>query len=123
MIVRLMGEGQYEVEDSVLEQLNRLDDRATTAVEAGDEPTLDQALDEMFSVVRERGKPLGDEDLSASDLVIPPSRPDTRGDPPTALARRLHPGLANAGLGDRRARSDPRTTAVRLTLRTSLRRA
>jgi PspA-Associated protein len=73
VIVRLMGEGQYQVEDSILEQLNELDDRATAAVEAGDEPTLDQALDEMFRVVRERGKPLGDEDLSPSDMVIPPS--------------------------------------------------
>jgi hypothetical protein len=68
-----MGEGQYQVEDTILEQLNELDDRATAAVAAGDEPTLDQALDEMFRVVRERGKPLDDEDLSPSDMVIPPS--------------------------------------------------
>jgi hypothetical protein len=73
MIVRLMGEGQYRLEDSVLEQLNSLDDQAMAALEASDEVTLDQRLDEMFELVRSQGERLPDEDLSASDAVIPPS--------------------------------------------------
>ena len=73
MIVRLMGEGQYRVDDSLAERLNELDDRATAAVDAGDEIELDQALDEMFALVRSEGERLSDDDLSASDAVIPPS--------------------------------------------------
>jgi hypothetical protein len=73
VIVRLMGEGQYRVDDSLLERLNELDDRATAAVEAGDEPTLDQALDEMFELVKEEGEPLPDDEISTSDVLIPPS--------------------------------------------------
>ena len=73
MIVRLMGEGQYRVDDSLLEQLNELDDRATAAVEAGDEPTLDHALDEMFALVKSEGNPLADDEISTSDVLIPPS--------------------------------------------------
>jgi hypothetical protein len=73
MIVRLMGEGQYRVDESVLEQLNSLDDQAMAALEASDEITLDQRLDEMFELVRSQGERLPDEDLSASDAVIPPS--------------------------------------------------
>ena len=73
MIVRLMGEGQYRVDDSLVQQLNGLDDRASAAVDSGDEQTLDQALDEMFRLVRERGEPMPEDDLSASDIVIPPS--------------------------------------------------
>lgn len=73
MIVRLMGEGQYRVDDDVRSQLNELDDRAVAALEADQEPALDGVLDEMWQVVRERGERLPDEDLSASDLVIPPS--------------------------------------------------
>lgn len=73
MIVRLMGEGQYRIEDDLRGQLNELDDRAVAAVDAEDEPTLDGILDQMWQVVRERGVRLPDEDLSASDLVIPPS--------------------------------------------------
>jgi hypothetical protein len=73
VIVRLMGEGQYRVDDSLLGRLNELDDKATAAAEAGDEATLDQALEEMFELVRSEGTPLAAEDLSPSDALIPPS--------------------------------------------------
>lgn len=73
MIARLMGEGQYRVDDELRGQLNELDDRAVAAMEADDEPTLDAVLDDMWELVRGRGERLADEDLSASDLVIPPS--------------------------------------------------
>jgi PspAA-like protein len=73
MIVRLMGEGQYRVEDDLREQLNELDDRAVAALEQNDEPKLDDVLDQMWQLVRERGEHLADEDLSPSDLIIPPS--------------------------------------------------
>ena len=73
MIARLMGEGQYRVDDGVREQLNELDDRAVASLEADDEPALDAVLDEMWQLVQARGERLPDEDLSASDLVIPPS--------------------------------------------------
>jgi hypothetical protein len=73
MIVRLMGEGQYRVDDALLDRLNELDDRATAAVEASDEPTLDQALDEMFQLVKSEGEPLADDEIASSDVLIPPS--------------------------------------------------
>ena len=73
MIARLMGEGQYRLDDGVRERLNELDDRAVAAIDAEDEATLDGVLDEMWELVRGRGERLPDEDLSASDLVIPPS--------------------------------------------------
>ncbi len=73
MIVRLMGEGQYRVGDALRERLNELDDGAGAALDAGDEIELDRILDEMFELVRSRGERLPDEDLSASDIVIPPS--------------------------------------------------
>jgi chromosome condensin MukBEF complex kleisin-like MukF subunit len=73
VIVRLMGEGQYRVDDSLVERLNELDDRAMAALEAANEIELDQRLDEMFQLVRAEGERLGDEELSPSDAVIPPS--------------------------------------------------
>ena len=73
MIIRLMGEGQYRVDDSLLAQLNELDDRATAAAEAGDEATLDQTLEEMFALVKRDGTPLGDDELLPSDALVPPS--------------------------------------------------
>jgi hypothetical protein len=73
VIVRLMGEGQYRVDDSVRERLNALDDQAIAALEASDETELDKRLEEMFALVRAEGEPLPDDDLSASDVIIPPS--------------------------------------------------
>jgi hypothetical protein len=73
VIVRLTGEGQYRVDDGLRDELNELDDAALAALEQDDEPTLDDALDRMWQVVRDRGERLADDDLSPSDLVIPPS--------------------------------------------------
>ena len=72
MIVRLMGEGQYEVADDVGEELNRLDDAALEALEAGDEQRLDEILEQMAALVRSRGSALPPEDLHPSDAIIPP---------------------------------------------------
>jgi hypothetical protein len=73
VIVRLMGEGQYRVDDSLRERLNELDDQAMAALDASDETELDKRLEEMFALVRAEGERLPDEDLSASDVIIPPS--------------------------------------------------
>ena len=73
MIVRLMGSGQYRVDESVVQSLNELDDAAQGALDANDEAKLDQALDEMWQVVRRAGEPVPDDEIVTSDIVIPPS--------------------------------------------------
>jgi hypothetical protein len=74
VIVRIMdGGGQYRVDESLLAQLNELDDQAVAALERDDEPALDAKLDEMADLVRSNGEPLPDDDISPSDIVIPPS--------------------------------------------------
>ena len=72
MIVRLMGEGQYRVDDETAAILNDLDGQASQAVESGDEKTLSRLLAQMASVVRENGERLEDGDLSASEAIVPP---------------------------------------------------
>ena len=60
------------MEDDVVEALNELDAQGAQAVEAGDEENLRRVLALMAKMVRERGEPLEDGDLSSSDLIIPP---------------------------------------------------
>jgi hypothetical protein len=72
MIVRLMGEGQYEVDDDLASQLNELDETALEALEANDEERLDGILEQMAEIVRSRGSQLSDDDLHPSDAIIPP---------------------------------------------------
>jgi PspAA-like protein len=73
VIVRLMGEGQYRAPDGLTAELNRLDNEAAAAVEGGDETKLRELLERMSRMVRDGGERLEDADLSASDLIIPPS--------------------------------------------------
>jgi hypothetical protein len=72
MIVRLMGEGQYRLDDGTVDELNELDEQAVAAIESGDEQTLARMLGQMADRVRERGDKLPDDDLSTSELIIPP---------------------------------------------------
>jgi len=72
VIVRLMGEGQYEIDDEVAKGLNDLDEQAGHAVESGNEEQLSQLLRRMAEQVRANGARLADEDLSPSQAVIPP---------------------------------------------------
>jgi hypothetical protein len=73
VIVRLMGEGQYRIDEDLHRELDRLDDRALAALDAEDEVELDARLDDMWRLVRERGERLPDEDLHPSELLVPPS--------------------------------------------------
>jgi hypothetical protein len=73
MIVRILGEGQLEVPDEQLEDLNTLDSAVEKAVEAGDEGAFTGALASLLEGVRRAGTPLADDSLDDSDLILPPS--------------------------------------------------
>jgi hypothetical protein len=73
MIIRILGEGQYDVPDGAVSELNVLDERLETAIEAGDEATFSVTLSEMFDKVRSDGQPVALDALVTSDLVLPPA--------------------------------------------------
>ena len=74
MIVRLLGgDGQYRVDDGLQARLNELDEQAGQAAEAGDEAGLRSALEAMTELVRGHGERLPDEELAASDAIVPPT--------------------------------------------------
>jgi hypothetical protein len=72
MIVRLMGEGQYRVDDALSARLNELDDEVARAVQSADERALWSGLQALADAVRENGEKLADDDLSPSDAIVPP---------------------------------------------------
>jgi PspAA-like protein len=73
MIVRLMGEGQYRLDDALATQLNELDDQAMAALERSDEEELDRCLDAMWRMVKAQGAEFPSDEISVSDVMIPPS--------------------------------------------------
>ena len=76
MIVRILGEGQLDVADNEMASLNDLDQQLLDAVESGDEAAFRGALDQLLERVRQVGRPVPDETLAESDLVLPPSDAD-----------------------------------------------
>jgi hypothetical protein len=73
VIVRLMGEGQFRVDEGLASQLDELDDQAVAALERDDEPELDRTLEAMWRMVHAQGTRLPDDELAPSDVLIPPS--------------------------------------------------
>jgi hypothetical protein len=73
MIVRILGEGQWEVADSHLGALNSLDEKLETAVEAGDHEVFTDSLRELLVAIRTAGDRLPDDSLLDSDLILPPT--------------------------------------------------
>lgn len=73
MIVRILGEGQYDVSDAALDRLNALDAAVETAVDAGDEAAFATALLALLEGVRSAGVPRGADTLDESDLILPPA--------------------------------------------------
>ena len=71
MIVRILNEGQWEIDEATRAQLNPLDDRVEKAVAAGDQDRLTSALHDLHEKVRSSGTPVPDEDLRDSDLILP----------------------------------------------------
>ncbi|MEA2272535.1 MAG: hypothetical protein QOI98_1243 [Solirubrobacteraceae bacterium] len=72
MIVRILSEGQYRLDDGAVERLNALDNDCVAAVSDGDEARFRESFDALLRFVRSEGAPLGDDELTESELIVPP---------------------------------------------------
>ena len=71
MIVRILGEGQFSVDDAATAELNQFDSDLETAVNRNDEAAFADALTRMLAQVRTHGSPLPPDTLEPSDLILP----------------------------------------------------
>jgi hypothetical protein len=71
VIVRILGEGQLQVDDSAAEELNDLDAKLEAAVERDDEVGFRSAHDALISRIRSIGRPVPPDVLAPSELIIP----------------------------------------------------
>jgi hypothetical protein len=72
VIVRISTEGQYEVGDDAVAELNELDNAAVSACEAGDDESFRATYNKLLELVRTKGRALDEEELEGSDLILPP---------------------------------------------------
>ena len=71
MIVRILTEGQWELGDEAVRRLSPLDDEVEKAVRTGDQTELAEALHALLEQVRSSGRPVPDDQLLDSDLILP----------------------------------------------------
>ncbi|MDZ4249196.1 MAG: hypothetical protein U0990_03785 [Candidatus Nanopelagicales bacterium] len=71
MIVRVQGEGQFEIPEAELARLNEFDDALERGL--GDESAFSAALAALLKHVRTVGARLADDVLVESDVVLPPA--------------------------------------------------
>ena len=71
MIVRILGEGQFNLPGAAIDELNDIDNRMVEAVEAEDSVQFQAILLEMLEFVRDRGIAVPVDELVESDLILP----------------------------------------------------
>jgi hypothetical protein len=72
VIVRISGEGQFNLPDEDADRLNELDNRAVSAVEQGDETGFKELWSQMLELVASDGNAVNDDELVESDVILPP---------------------------------------------------
>ncbi len=73
MIVRLMGEGQYEIDKKHIDEINNIDNNLVKIVNKGDEKGFKAEFRKLTENVHRYGKKLPDDVLKPSDIIIPPA--------------------------------------------------
>ena len=73
MIIRILGEGQFLFDDSHLEDLNKIDNQIVDHVKNGDQNAYRQDLARMISTVKELGKPMSEQEIVPSAIIVPPA--------------------------------------------------
>jgi hypothetical protein len=71
MIVRIMGEGQFEVPDTLVDRLNELDNAVLAALESRDEADFRVSLSALLAAVRAAGTPVAHDTLVPSEATLP----------------------------------------------------
>ena len=73
MIVRISGEGQYELADDDKDRLNTLENAVVSVVESGQEAGFEDAFTALLDFVRDAGALVGEDELEGSDVILPPA--------------------------------------------------
>jgi hypothetical protein len=71
VIARILGEGQFRLDDDAAAKLTVLDKDLDAAVHAGDESVFKMALSAAVGLVREAGVPVPDDEFVTADYILP----------------------------------------------------
>jgi hypothetical protein len=72
LIVRIATEGQYELSDESRAELGELDNNVVASCQSDDEEQFRASFGRLLDFVRTEGRPVSDDQLVGSDLIVPP---------------------------------------------------
>ncbi len=73
MIVRILHEGQFDVDGLHLDQLNSIDNQIVEAIADQELKQFERLMQAMHDLVYEHGKRVPAETIVESDIILPPS--------------------------------------------------
>ena len=71
MIVRILGEGQFRVDDDAAAKLTALDKDLDAAVRDQTDAAFSAALHAAVALVRATGEPVADDEFVTADYILP----------------------------------------------------
>jgi hypothetical protein len=71
MIVRILGEGSFDVPEADMPAVEQLDAALVDTLERGDEAAFSGVLADLIGLVRHTGKQLPPDDVRTSELAVP----------------------------------------------------
>ena len=71
MIVRVLGEGQFEVRGAVLDEINDVDNAIVEAIAGGNEKKYRALMEQLHTLVISKGKPVPIDVFEESDIILP----------------------------------------------------
>lgn len=71
MIVRILSEDQYRIDESHMPAIAKLDNELLEAVHKDDHAHFQSLLTELVGIIRQHGQPLPIDELATSDLIVP----------------------------------------------------
>ncbi len=71
MIVRILADNQYRLDDEHMGEVARLDNELLAAMDAQDEAGFASILTRLVEFVQQNGTPLAVEELVPSDVIVP----------------------------------------------------
>ena len=73
MIIRILGIGQFKLDDRHLDSLNKIDNQIVEHVSKGREKEFRKDLAKIISMIQEKGEAIDPAEIVSSDIIVPPA--------------------------------------------------
>jgi hypothetical protein len=73
MIIRILGDGQFRLDDNLVGRVNKIDNKIVKHVSQGNKEEYARDLANLISTIKELAEPLDPVEILPSDIIIPQS--------------------------------------------------